>query len=219
MKTRIALLIVLLAVCAGGLLAALKARARSVRNHERAASARWYIQEQLTRPSNIGELTYRSNFVRTVYVPAIERASASLDKLERGDLELIPIAALVRKSEGDVLLWMKWFQRDESGTAVVLRDKNGVFASFSIVMPNGGLTSDPSTYLRTQVLRLSDTKATFFADSATPMVHVDRAPDLSSVHVSLSAEAKGAGGSDQMEAQLVPLGGDTTLPAGDATGG
>jgi len=135
---------------------------------------------------NIGGPSNQTDFVQHVYVPAVDRAQHSIDKLKQGELDVIPVAAYVRPRELDCLLWLMWLQRDDGQRTVVLRDKDGVFATFAEPTP-GNEYAHSANYVRfdTVTINLAPSNHVPAADEL-PVIHAQRPFDSSSVSVSFN---------------------------------
>jgi len=164
------------------------------RSHKRDETSRdsteKYLHSQLLKPSNIGQESPKSAFVRDQYLPGIRRALGSLDGLEQGSIDTVPICAYVRPAGSFVQLDIVWLQRDQSNRIVEILDKDGAFARFTVPI----LGPDPqldANYFRIDGVHIlpGPPPATLPATKLKKYeVRALRPFDLSSVEVSFRAE-------------------------------
>lgn len=93
-----------------------------------------------------------SEFIKKHYLPGLASALESLDDLEAGKLDVVPVATFVRPYAGHTVLWMMWVQLDAGKRTVSLYDDKGEFAVFSV--PASGSTTPGHSYLRFSLVRL-----------------------------------------------------------------
>jgi hypothetical protein len=204
-------LITIIAICASGACCRKQSDADG-----RGRSTEEFLSEQLRRPMNIGGGSNQTDFVQHTYVPGVERARRSMDRLKRGDLDVLPIAAYVRPRESDCLLWMIWLQRDDGARTVILRDKDGIFATFTEPTPGNEYAQNKATYVRLDTVTLNQHASEHIPSvDELPVIQVKRPFDVASVRLSFGASGSdGLPSTDGIDAPLylLPKSEPTTNP-------
>ena len=178
-----------------------------------------FLARQLSHPFPFGgsSLSDQSNFMQKLYLPAIQRARQSVIRMERGELDIIPISAFVRPLEDSgVLIPMMWLQREDGERTVVLRDTNGVFVSFKVPTLQSDYRTNKSSYVRLDCVILTPPGTGPMPHPGAndfPMVRVQRPFDLRSVRISISKDGLSE---ETMDAPSLPIGVDIEVPTTQA---